>query len=331
MKRREFIAGLGGVAAWPLAAPAQQPSMPVVGFLNWGEESFSRTREGAAGFIAFRQGLGEHGYVEGLNVAILFRWAEFRYDQLTAMAADLVGRRVAVIVTTGGIAPALAAKAATTTIPIAFQLGADPVEFGLVSSLNRPGGNITGATFLTQALIAKRLELLHQAVPTATSIGYLVNPKSVQTAVMLREAETAARILGIRLVILNATIPSEIEAAFAIIVAQRVDALCVDTDPFFTAHGIEISALAARHAVPAIFGFHAIVEAGGLMSYGSDVSDAYRLAGSYAGRILKGEKPADLPVQQSTKVELAINLKTANALGLTFPITLLGRADRVIE
>jgi putative ABC transport system substrate-binding protein len=331
MKRREFIAGLGSAAAWPVVARAQERAVPVLGYLNAAEERYSRTPEGAANISAFRRGLGGHGYVEGRNVAILFRWADFRYDQLATIAEELVGRKVTVIVTTGGIMPALAAKAATTTIPIAFRLGADPVEFGLVSSLNRPGGNITGATFLTQALISKRLEVLHQAVPTARSIGYLVNPKSVQTAATLKEAEAAARALGIRLSILNASIPGEIEAAFATIDVQRMEALCVDTEPFFTFHGAEISALAARHAVPAIFGFRQIVQEGGLMSYGSDVSQAYRFAGSYAGRILKGERPGDLPVQQSTKVELAINLKTANLLGLTIPETLLATADEVIQ
>jgi len=330
MRRRDFIAGLGSATAWPVVARAQQPTMPVIGLLSWGNEPFAANGTGAA-LAAFHKGLGEQGYFDGRNVTILFRWAEFRPDRLPAMAAELADRRVAVIVTTAGVAPALAAKAVTTTIPIVFQLGADPVEFGLVSSFNRPGGNITGATFLTQALIAKRLEVLREAVPSATSIGYLVNPTSPQTVVILREAENAARILEVRLVILNASIPSEIEAAFTALAAQRIGALCVDTDAFFTLHGAEIAALAARYTVPAIFGFRARVEAGGLMSYGTDISDAYRLAGAYAGRILKGEKPGDLPVQQSTKVELTINLKTAKALGLTFPQSILLRADEVIE
>jgi putative tryptophan/tyrosine transport system substrate-binding protein len=325
VKRREFIAGLGAVA-WPLAARAQQPALPVIGYLNWGEE-----HSGAPGVSAFRQGLAERGYTEGVHVNILYRWAEFQKDRLTDMAADLVRRRVSVIVTTAGLASAMAAKAATSTIPIVFQLGADPVEFGLVSSLNRPGGNITGATFLTQTLIAKRFEVLHEAAPAAKSVGYLVNPESVQTPAMLKESQSAARTLGFRIVVLNATVPREIEAAFAAIKDQHVDALCVDTDPFFTRHGVEIAALAARHAVPAIYGFPAIVQAGGLMSYGSDPVDAYRLAGRYAGLILGGAKPSDLPVQQSTKLELIINLRTAKALGLTFPITLLARADEVIE
>jgi putative ABC transport system substrate-binding protein len=247
------------------------------------------------------------------------------------MAADLVRRRVSVIVTTGGLSSALAAKAATSTIPIVFELGADPVESGLVSSLNRPGGNITGATFLTQTLIAKRFEVLHEAVPAAKSIGYLVNPNTAQTPVMLKESQTAARALGFRVVVLNAAVPRDIEVAFAAIKDQQIDALCVDSDPFFTTHGAEIVALAARYAVPAIYSFNGIVEAGGLMSYGSDALDAYRLAGQYAGMILGGAKPRDLPVQQSTKVELAINLKAAKALGITFPLTLHGRADEVIE
>jgi putative tryptophan/tyrosine transport system substrate-binding protein len=326
MRRREFIAGIGGAVALPAVARAQQPALPVIGLLNWGEERFT-----APGFSAFRQGLAERGYTEGINVNILYQSAEFQRDRLTDMAADLVRRRVAVIVTTSGLASALAAKAATTTIPIVFQLGADPVEFGLVSSLGRPGGNITGATFLTQTLIAKRFELLHEAVPAAKSIGYLVNPESAQTPVMLKESQNAAHALGFRVLVLNATVPRDIEAAFAAVKDQHIDALCVDTDPFFTTHGVEIAALAARHAVPAIYGFSAIVKAGGLMSYGSDASDAYRLAGQYAGMILGGAKPGDLPVQQSTKIELVINLKAAKELGITFPLTLHGRADEVIE
>jgi putative tryptophan/tyrosine transport system substrate-binding protein len=331
MKRRQFIVGLGSAAAWPVAAGAQQqPAMPVIGVLSWGPEPQGVSSASSA-LAAFRQGLGEQGYVVGRNVTLLFRAAEFRADRLPAMAEELANRKVAVIVTIAGLAPALAAKVATTTIPIVFELGGDPVQLGLVPSLNRPGGNITGATFLSQELVAKRLEVLHEAVPAATSIGYLVNPTSPQTAMLLREAENAARILGVRLVILNAATPSELEAAFTDLEAQRITALSVDTDNFFSLRGAEIAAAAIRHGVPAVFGFRPIVEAGGLMSYGSDATDAFRVAGIYAGRILRGEKPADLPVQRSTKVELVINLKTAKTLGLAFPLTLLGRADAVIQ
>ncbi len=325
MRRREFIAGLGGAAAWPLGARAQQPAMPVVGFLSGGTESGRSPR-----VAAFRQGLGEVGYVEGRNVGILFRWAEYRYGRLPALVADLVDRRVAVIVTTASAGAALTAKAATTTIPIVFELGVDPVALGLVASLNRPGGNVTGAHFLAEPLNAKRLEVLHEAVPTAATIAYLVNPNSAGDGRRTR-VEAAASILGVRLLILNATDPGEIEAAFANLVQQRIGALLANSDPLFNGQRDQIAALAARHAVPAISHVREFAESGGLMSYGADTSEPYRLAGNYAGRILKGERPADLPVQQSTKIELVINLKTAKALGLTFPLTLLGRADEVIE
>jgi putative tryptophan/tyrosine transport system substrate-binding protein len=326
MRRREFVAGLGSVAALPTVLRAQQPTMPVVGFLSGG-------RAGGAPHqvAAFQRGMGEHGYVESRNVDVLYRWADYQYDRLPALATDLVRRRVAVIVATGGITSALAAKSATGTIPIVFQLGADPVEFGLVASLSRPGGNITGVSFLTTALVAKRLELLHKMVPSATSIGFLVNRTSPQVQTQMREAEFAARALGVRLVMRDPSTPAEIEETFEILIGQKIGALLVDSDPFFFIQGAQLATLAARHAVPAIYHARETVEAGGLLSYGADISDAYRVAGTYAGRILKGDKAADLPVQQSTKVELVINLKTAKALGLTIPETLLATADEVIQ
>jgi putative tryptophan/tyrosine transport system substrate-binding protein len=331
MRRREFIAGLGGAVAWPVATRAQQPAVPAIGLLSWGDENSFRSDLGVRSWNAFRQGLGEAGYVEGVNVAVLYRWAGFQSNILPAMAAELVARKVAVIVTVAGLSPALAAKAATTTIPIVFEFGADPVAIDLVASLNRPGGNITGATFLTQELVAKRLEVLHEAVPSGTSIGYLVNPGNPLSAAILTNAKNAARMLGIDLVVINAATPDELEAALMGFATPRIAALNVDTDNLFTTYGAKIAAAAMRHGLPAIFGFRGIVEAGGLMSYGADVVGAYRVAGAYTGRILKGERPADLPVQQSTKVEFVINMKTAASLGLSFPLSLLGRADEVIE
>jgi putative ABC transport system substrate-binding protein len=324
MRRREFIAGLGSAAAWPVVARAQQPAMPVIGYLSGAAE----TSRYSAPFL---QGLGEHGFVEGRNVEIVYRYAKTQYDRLPAMAAELVGRRVAVIVATGGPNSALAAKSATSTIPIVFESGVDPVESGLVPSLNRPGGNLTGVSFLTTALVSKRLELLHQIVPPATSIGYLVNPTLFNVETQKREAEIAARILGVGLVFLNASTLNEIEAAFAILVGQQIGALMADADPFFFAQRDQIAALATRHAVPAIYAYREAVAAGGLVSYGASILDAYRLVGTYAGRILKGEKPANLPVQQATRTEMVINLKTAKALGLTMPETLLATADEVIQ
>jgi ABC-type uncharacterized transport system substrate-binding protein len=324
MRRRDFITLLGAAAAgWPIAAGAQQPAMPVIGFLSGGKSTDATA--------AFRQGLGEQGFIEGSNAEIVYRWAETQYDQLPVLAADLVRRQVAVIFAAPPIASALAAKSASAKIPIVFATGFDPVARGLVASLNRPGGNVTGVTFLIEALVAKRLEVLHEIVPAATSIGFLVSPTSPTVEAQIREAEIAARNLGIRLVILNASTPSEIERAFAILVEQRVGALLAGADNFFAVQRDQLVALAARHAVPAIYTLPEAVKAGGLMSYGANAADANRLAGTYVGRILKGEKPAELPVQQSTKVELVINMKTAKALGLTLPITLLGRADEVIE
>jgi putative ABC transport system substrate-binding protein len=299
--------------------------MPVIGYLSGAAEisPFS---------AAFLQGLGEHGYVEGRNVEILYRFAKTQYDRLPAMAAELVGRRVAVIVATGGPNSALAEKkGATATIPIVFESGVDPVLSGLVPTLNHPGGNLTGVSFFSTALVAKRLELLHQIVPRATSIGYLVNPSLFNVEAQKNEAEIAARILSVRLVFLAANTLSEIKAAFAALIDQRIGALMADADPFLFAQRDQIAALAAHHAVPTIYAFRESVAVGGLVSYGASIADAYRLVGTYAGRILKGEKPADLPVFQPTKFELVINLATAKALGLTIPETLLATADEVIQ
>jgi putative tryptophan/tyrosine transport system substrate-binding protein len=323
MKRRDFIVGLGSAAAWPVAAWGQRQAVPVIGFLNGG---------GVDGFAAllraFHQGLGEQGYVEGRSVDILYRWADAQYDRLPAMAADLVRRQVAVIFATSGAAAVLAAKAATVTIPIVFQLGTDPVKFGLVASLNRPGGNLTGVTFLTTALVAKRLQLLHEIVPAATSVGFLVNPMAPQAAAEIAEAETAANALGVRLVIFKASTPDEIDAALTSMVEQRIGALLIGADPLFY---VQTAPRFVRNPIPTIWNTREMVDAGGLVSYGASFSDSYRLAGGYVGRILKGEKPADLPVQQSTKLELVVSLKNAKALGLTIPISLLGRADEIIE
>jgi putative ABC transport system substrate-binding protein len=325
MKRREFITLLGGAATWPLAARAQQPPVPVIGYLSGATESI-----GARMVPAFHQGLREEGYVEGRNVKILFRWFEGQYDRLPALVADLVGRGVDAIFTFGE-AIALTTKAATSTIPIVFAFGGDPVAIGLVPRLNRPGGNVTGATNLATELVAKQLELLHEIVPAVRSIGFLVQTdSSPDTPTRIKEAETAARILGVRLTVLNASTPSDIEADFATLVGQGIGALIVEGNALFSPDS-QVVALAARHAVPAIYELREFVEAGGLMSYGASLSDTVRLAGTYVGRILKGEKPADLPVQQATKIELVINLKTAKALGLSVPLTLLGRADEVIE
>jgi len=326
MRRREFIAGLGGAAAWPLAAGAQQLTLPVIGYLSGG------TSTSIEPVAAFRQGLGEQGYVEGGNVEILYQYAELHYDRLPALAAELVRRQVAVIVATNpGAASALAAKSATATIPIVFAIGIDPVKLGLVASLSRPGANITGATFLTTDLTAKRLELLHEIVPSAKPIGFLVNPTGPQTKSQREEAEGAARILGVPFVILNASSPSEINAAFATIAEQRIEALLIGADGLFAFQSNQLVALAARLGVPAIYPYREAAEAGGLMSYGASGPTTFRLVGTYVGRILKGEKPADLPVQQSSRLDLVLNLKTAKVLGVEVPTSMLLRADEVIE
>jgi putative tryptophan/tyrosine transport system substrate-binding protein len=322
MRRREFITLLGSVAAaWPLAARAQQPGVPVIGFLR-------NTLPDAHLMEAFRTGLSESGYVEGRNVTVEYRWTEG--GQLATAAADLVRRQVNVIAT-GGLVATLAAKAATATIPIVFATGDDPVQLGLVSSLNRPGGNITGASFLLVAVTAKRVELLRELVPSATVIGFLVDPSFPTADVKTREAENAARAHGFELLVLNASREGEIETAFATLLQRRAGALVIDADEFFTSHTKELVALAARYRVPASFQLREAVEAGGLMSYGASFADSYRQAGVYAGRILKGDKAADLPIQQPTKFDLVINLKTAKALGLDVPPLVLARADEVIE
>jgi len=327
MRRRQFIAGLGGAAmAWPLAAQAQQAATPLIGYLTGGGPN-----QGTAVTAVFRRSLAEIGFIEGRNVAIEYRWADGHFDRLQALAADLVRRQVAVIVAAGGLPPALAAKAETQAIPIVFSIAGDPVEIGLVASLNRPDGNLTGVSQLNALVIGKRLELLHEAVPAATSIAVLVNPTSRQTDAERREAENVAHVLGVRLVFLNARNPSEIEAAFATLVEQRVNALLVSSNALFIGQRERLVALTARHGVPTIYQFRVFTEAGGLMSYGTNLLDVYRLLGNYTARILKGEKPAEMPVRQSTMFELVINLKTAKALGLTIPETLLATADQVIH
>jgi putative tryptophan/tyrosine transport system substrate-binding protein len=325
MRRREFIAGLGSAAAWPVVARAQQGAMPVIGYV-------SATSPAVKYIAAFHRGLVETGFIEGRNVAVQYRFAEGHLDRLPALVADVVRRRVAVIYIADTTASALAAKAATQTIPIVFQVGSDPVEIGLVASLNRPGGNLTGITSLQTAVLAKRLGMLHDLVPTANLIAFLVNPNNkVFAEAETREAQAAARILGVSLLVLNAASPSEIDEAFATLVRERADALLTNSDIYFRYQRTQLAVLAARHAVPAIYSYAENVVAGGLISYGTDYLNSSRQLGLYTGRILKGEKPSDLPVQQVTKIEMVINLKTAKALGITIPETPLATADEVIQ
>jgi putative tryptophan/tyrosine transport system substrate-binding protein len=327
VKRREFMTLLSGAAAWPIAARAQQPAMPVIGFLDLRPPDALTDR-----LRGFRQGLKDTGYVEGENVAIEYRWAENQFDRLPALAAELVRRQVAVIVTSGGLTVTFAAKAATTTVPIVFSAGEDPVRLGLVASLARPGGNMTGINFFTGELAAKRLELLRELVPGAIRVAVLVNPANAPTTeTTLRDVEPAARALGLQIQIFNASTSREIDAAFATLVRERPDTLFVGNDAFFNARRVQLALLAGRHGVPAIYSDREYAEAGGLMTYGSNIVDVYRQVGVYAGRILKGAKPADLPVVQSSKFELVINAQTARMLGLTVPPPLLARADEVIE
>ena len=325
MKRRAFMTLIGGAAAWPLAARAQQSAMPVIGFLN------SASPGGFAPFVAaFRQGLKEAGYVEGQNATIEYRWAEGQYDRLPALAADLVRRKLTVIAATSTPA-ALATKAATSTIPIVFTTADDPIRLGLVASLNRPGGNVTGVNNLLVELGSKQLGLIRELAPVTSKIAVLMNPNFPGSERQLRDAEAAARMIGLQFIVLRATTEPEIDAAFASVAQLGGAALLVAADPFFIAQRDHIVALAARHAIPAIYPVREFAVAGGLTSYGTDLADSYRQAGIYAGRIVRGEKPADLPVQRSTKFEFVINFKTAKALGLAVPNSMQLLADEVIE
>jgi putative ABC transport system substrate-binding protein len=328
IRRREFIALLGGGAAatWPLVARAQQPAIPVIGFLS------TRSPEDIPYLVAaFRGGLAENGYVEGENVTIEFRWALGQYDRLPALVAELASRPVVVFVTGGGEPAALAAKAATSTIPIVFIIGGDPVKIGLAASYNRPGGNATGISILTSTLDPKRLGLLHDLVPQVATVGALFNPNFPGFEGQLKDLQEAARAIGLQIFVLRASDDREVEAVFETVAQQRILALVVGADPFFDTRRDKLVALAARHAVPAMYHFREFAAAGGLMSYGIDISEVWRQVGVYAGRILKGAKPADLPVMQPTKFEFVINRKTAKALGLAIPAGLLSFADEVIE
>jgi putative ABC transport system substrate-binding protein len=327
MKRREVLTLLGGVAAWPLAARAQQPAMPVVGLVNAGSREMAAERP-----AAFRKGLTKSGYVEGQNVTVEYHWLEGQYDHLPSLMADLVRRRVTVIATPGGNLTAQAAKAATTTIPIVFGVGEDPVKLGLVASLARPGGNVTGTNYFFQEISAKRLGLLHELVPKAVRVAVLVNPANAPTAeATLRDIPEAARAIALQIQVLNASTSREIEAAFATLVRERTDALFVATDTFFISRRVQFATLAARYGIPAIYSTREEVAAGGLLSYGTDTTDMFHQVGVYTGQILKGAKPADLPVMQSTKFEFVINLQTARALNIDVPAQLLARAVEVIE
>jgi putative ABC transport system substrate-binding protein len=328
MRRRDFITLVGSAAAaWPLAARAQQPTMPVIGFLNPTSPDTN-----ADSLRAFRQGLKDTGYVEGENVAVVYRWAENQIDRLPELGAELARRQVAVIATTGSAAAAFAAKAATTTIPIVFTVAEDPVRLGLVASLARPGGNVTGINIFSAELTAKRLELLLKLVPAATRVAVLVNPaNAVNTEPTLRDLQSAARAMGLQIQVLEASTSREINAAFATFVRERPDALFVGPDIFFLSRRLQLAHLATRHAIPATYSARPYAEAGGLMSYGTNITDAWRQLGVYTGRIIKGAKPADLPVEQLSKFELVINVETARMLGITVPPTLLSTADEVIE
>ena len=327
MHRRQFISLVGGSVAWPIAARAQQPKMPVIGFLD------PRSSDAISGLLrAFRQGLKETGYAEGENVAVEYRWAENQNDRLPALAADLARRQVTVITAPGSTPAAIAAHAATTTIPIVFGMAADPVQLGLVASMSRPGGNMTGVVTLSLEVGAKRLELLHEMVPAATTIALLINPTSpALSEPTTRDLQAAARLLGLNIHVLHASTELDFDGVFTTMAQLRADALVIGADALFTGQAKELGALALRHRVPAIYQYPEFTAGGGLMSYGGSISDTYHRVGVYVGRILKGEKPADLPVELSTKVELIINLKSAQALGLTVPLTLRARADEVIE
>jgi putative tryptophan/tyrosine transport system substrate-binding protein len=322
VRRREFITLLGGAAAWPLAARAQQ-AIPVIGFL------YSAARDGSR-VNAFRQGLGEVGFIEGRNVAVEYRWAEGDYGRLPDLVAELLRRPVAVIAASG-VTAARAAKAATTSIPIVFNTGGDPVRAGLVASLSRPGGNVTGVTTLGKVLVAKQVELMHELLPAKDAVAFLVNPNNAVAGDESADAGAAAGALSRKLTIVNAGSDAELDAAFAAVARSHAGGLILQTDPFLSSRRDRVVALAAKHAIPSLSPYLDWAPAGGLLSYGSSIAEGLRLVGYYAGRILKGEKPADLPVQQSTKIELIINLKTAKALGLTLPTAILLRADDVIE
>jgi ABC-type uncharacterized transport system substrate-binding protein len=327
MSRRDFLRLVSGVAAsWSLVASAQYGPVPVIGFLG----STSATSFGSQ-LTAFRQGLGTNGFVEGQNVAVEYRWAESRYDRLPELAADLVRRQVAVIATSGGALPALAAKTATTSIPIVFTTGSDPISDGLVTSLSRPEGNVTGVTSTNAATAQKRLELVRELIPTTAAIATLINPNSASADIQLRDIEAACRALGLNLHVLRATTEQDLEKAFDSLKQLSTSALVISTDAFFISQLTTLAQLASLHRVPSIFQFRDFAMAGGLMSYGTSLTDNYRQSGIYVGRILKGEHPRDLPVQQLSKVELIINLRTAKALGIAVPLTILGRADEVIE
>ena len=326
MRRREFISLLSGAAAWPLAARAQQPAMPVIGFLS--SRSPSESNDLVA---AFRRGLRDAGFIEGQNLLIAFRWAEGRYDRLSALAAELVDLRVAVLFTAGGPPAALAAKAATQTIPVVFSAVSDAVRVGLVASLNRPGGNLTGMSLFTYDVAAKGAQFLKELLPTATAIAYLVNSSNPTAELYVKEAASTASALGISVHVLSATTEHELDGAFASTTKLGVEGVVVPAEPFFDSRRDIIVALAARYAVPTVYSFREYAVAGGLMAYGASLPDAYRQGGTYVGRVLKGEKPGDLPVMQPTKFDLVINLKTARAFGLTMPDRLLALADEVIE